>query len=64
MLKPNVGNNKDHIFYVICGAGTHSENNKAVLKYAVQEMLANRKPRLDFWEDIKNGIFFVRITAR
>ena len=60
MLKANVGNGKEHIFYVICGAGTHSENNKAVLKYAVQEWLEVKN--YSFWEDIKNGIFFVLIT--
>ena len=34
-LVPNVGNERDHIFYVICGAGKHSKDNKAVLKYEV-----------------------------
>ena len=62
MLKPNVGNSKDHIFYVICGAGTHSENNKAVLKYAVQEWLESQRPSLDYWEDVKNGVFFVKVS--
>ena len=34
-LRPNCGNGKDHIFYVICGAGKHAKDQKAVLKYAV-----------------------------
>ena len=60
MLRANIGDNKNHIYYVICGAGTHSENKKAVLKYAVQEWLESNK--YSFWEDLKNGIFFVLIT--
>ena len=35
-LEPNVGNGEDHIFYVICGAGTHSANSRGVLKHAVR----------------------------
>ena len=33
-LNPNVGNGRDHIFKVICGAGKHSQG-KAVLKPAI-----------------------------
>ena len=61
MLRPNVGDGKTHIFYVICGAGTHSENKQGVLKVAVQEWLRQRGD-LDYWEDIKNGIFFVLVS--
>ena len=61
MLQPNVGNGRDHVYYVICGAGTHSKDHKAVLKFAVQEWLSERK--LDYWDDMKNGIFFVRLDA-
>ena len=55
-----MGNSKDHIFYVICGAGKHSENHKAVLKYAVQEWLQAQK--YPYWGDINNGVFFILIS--
>ena len=38
-LEPNVGNDEDHIFYVICGKGIHSKNNNTKLKYTVKEWL-------------------------
>ena len=60
-LWPNVGNKRDHIFQVICGAGVHSKNKKAVLKHAVAKWLDARD--YDFWSDIQNGVFFVRLTV-
>ena len=39
-LIPNVGNDEDHIFYVICGKGLHSKNiNNTKLKHTVAEWL-------------------------
>ena len=64
LSNPNVGNGKDHIFQIICGAGHHSADKRYAIKNDIYAWLVNRiKPRkLPFWHDMKNGVFFVRIT--
>ena len=55
--KKNYGNNT--IYLIIAGAGTHSKDGKAVLKYAVPEYLTEK--RYDFYSDTKQGQFLVKI---
>ena len=57
-LRPNVGNGRDHIFKIICGAGKHSQG-KAVLKPAIAAWL--EAERYEHYADMQNGVFLVRL---
>ena len=57
-IKPNVGNGRDHIFKIICGAGKHSQG-KAVLKPAIAAWL--EAERYEHYADMQNGVFLVRL---
>ena len=57
-LAPNVGNGRDHIFKIICGAGKHSQG-KAVLKPAIAGWLEAQ--RYEHYADMQNGVFLVRL---
>lgn len=57
-LRPNTGNNRDHIFKIIAGAGKHSVRG-AVLKPAVDSML--KENQYEHYADLNNGVFLVRL---
>lgn len=41
-------------------AGKHSKGD-AVLKFAVKEMIVDRK--FDYYEDMENGVFLIRLRG-
>ena len=57
-INPNSGNNRDHIFKIITGAGKHSAK-KAVLKPAIDRMLKDND--YEHYADLNNGVFLVRL---
>ena len=59
LINPNVGNGRDHIFKIICGAGKHSQG-KAVLKPAVHDWLQAKD--YEHYADLQNGVFLVRLS--
>ena len=61
-IEPNVGNNSDHVIQIICGAGLLGGGRNGKLKDHTLNYLRNRSPKLPFWHDYDNGIFFVRFT--
>ena len=58
-ITPNVGNGRDHIFKIICGAGKHSQG-KAVLKPAIAQWLETHD--YEHYADMQNGVFLVRLS--
>ena len=60
-IQPNSGNNKDHIFKIIAGAGKHSTRG-AVLKPAVDTMLKSNG--YEHYADLQNGVFLVRLSIQ
>lgn len=59
-INPNSGNNRDHIFKVIAGAGNHSGARGAVLKPAVDRML--KENNYEHYSDLTHGVFLVRLN--
>lgn len=57
----NVGDGKNHLFKVICGQGTHSDEDGPKMKYAMKQWLiaANR----DYTCSMHHGIFFVNFAV-
>lgn len=41
IVSPNIGNGKDHVFKIICGAGNHSVGKRGVLKHEIAKYLQN-----------------------
>ena len=56
-LQHNVGNGQDHLFKVICGQGTHSDENGPKMKGAMSEWLQENKR--DYVASMHHGIFFI-----
>ena len=56
-LQHNVGNGKDHLFKVICGQGTHSDENGPKMKGAMSDWLQENKR--DYVASMHHGIFFI-----
>ena len=56
-LEHNVGDGKNHLFKVICGQGTHSDENGPKMKGAMSEWLQEHKR--DHIATMHHGIFFV-----
>ena len=52
-VKPNYGNNRDHVYQIITGAGHHSQPGGPVLKFAVHEWL--KENGYDFDANEKKG---------
>ena len=57
-VNPNSGNNRDHIFKIIAGAGNHSAKG-AVLKPAINRMLKDND--YEHYADLNHGVFLVRL---
>lgn len=60
-LMPNHSKD-DHIFKVIAHAGKHSLHGVAKLKFAIEELLNEMK--CDYYKDMENGVFLVRIKVK
>ena len=60
-VTPNVGNDADHIFKIICGKGYHSKEGLAVNKFAVKEWLDEKQ--YEYHPDFFNGVFLVRLKV-
>ena len=57
----NTGDNKNHLFKVICGQGTHSDEEGPKMKYAMKQWLtANNR---DYTCSMHHGIFFVNFEV-
>jgi len=56
-ITPNCGDGKHHLFKVICGQGTHSDENGPKMKYAMKQwLIANERA---YTCTIHHGIYFV-----
>ena len=59
-LCPNTANRKDHLWKIVCGAGSHSRNNIGLLKYKISDWLEHEN--IEHFGDLDNGVFLVRLT--
>ena len=59
-LGHNVGNNKDHLFKVICGQGTIADPESQKLKFAMSQWLLENN--LEYSASMQHGTFFVNIS--
>lgn len=59
-VKPNVGNGRDHIIMIICGAGKHSSDRSLAIKFEVRDFLERARGPANFWRCLDNGVFFVK----
>mmetsp|Transcript_573 Transcript_573/g.728 ORF Transcript_573/g.728 Transcript_573/m.728 type:complete len:125 (-) Transcript_573:130-504(-) len=58
-INPNAGDNKNHIFKIVAGAGNHSGVRGAVLKPAVEKMLIENN--YEHYANMQHGVFLVRL---
>lgn len=61
-IVPNTENGIDHIYKVIAHRGNHSRNGEGVLKFAIKKWLEDWG--FDHYQDMKHGIFLVRLRSR
>ena len=60
-IKPNWKTDQ-HVFKIICGAGTHSRSGISMMKLKMKEKLDQM--HFDFRGNMNHGVFLVRFTIK
>lgn len=60
-IKPNWKADQ-HVFKIICGAGTHSRSGIGMMKLKMKEQLD--KMHFDFYDNMNHGVFLIRFTVK
>ena len=61
-VKHNCGDGTNHLFKVICGQGTHSDENGPKMKYAMKQWLT--QTNVDHTASLHHGIYFVNLGVK